>query len=143
RGFHDPVAVWTGVEQVDIGQLVRGGGRIGFETSSLADNRTTAWTISPTSLTLDGGVQVVLRDFGPGTTRVLLQLTYGLQYFPSVHVGASEFDPNSRLACYDSGYDYSTNACAETRNGYGLPTANGDYSRIEHAFRLAIRFERP
>lgn len=143
RGFHDSVAVWGGVEQVDIGQLVRFGGRLGFETESLPDERTTAWTIQPASATVDGGVQLVLRDFGPGTTRILLQLTYGLQYFPTVNVKSSEFDPNSLLACYDSGYDYSTYACSETRKGYGLPTADGDYSRIEHAFRLAIRFERP
>ncbi|HUS33180.1 MAG TPA: hypothetical protein VMZ53_31980 [Kofleriaceae bacterium] len=141
RGFHDSYALWGGIEQVETGQFVRGGGRIGFETSTIPDERTTAWTIQPASLTLDGGVQVLLVDRGVGHARWLLQLTYGLQYFPTVSVDNSEFDPNSRLTCYDSGFDYSTAACNETRKGYGLPTANGDYSRIEHAFRLGLRYE--
>src|SRR5207302_10334753 len=42
RGFHDPVAVWAGVEQLDLRErdLIRLGGRIGFETSAVDDART-------------------------------------------------------------------------------------------------------
>jgi hypothetical protein len=141
RGFHDSLAVWAGAEQVELGQTIRGGGRIGFETSTIPDERTTAWTMQPTSVTLDGGIQFVLIDRGPGFSRFMMQLSYGLQFFPSVSVDNSEFDPNSRLACYDSGFDYSTAACNETRKGYAIPTANGDYSRFEHAFRLGFRYE--
>jgi hypothetical protein len=143
RGFHSTLAMWAGIEQVELAQIVRGGGRIGFETSALPDERTTAWTIQPTSITADGGVQLVIYDQGVGRARVMLQLSYGLQYFPTVNVEQSEFDPNSRLTCYDSGFDYSTHACSETRRGYGLPTATGDYSRIEHAARFALRYELP
>jgi len=135
RGFHDAFAMWAGLDQVDTGSPVRFGGRIGFETSSLDDSRTTPWTIAPASLTLDGGVQY---GFFMGTYRVLLQGTYGLQYFPTVHVTDSGFDPRDRLACYDSGFDYSNTACAATRAGYAIPTAMGDYSRLEHAFRLGL-----
>jgi hypothetical protein len=141
RGFHSTHAIWAGAEQIELGQIARFGGRIGYETSTIPDERTTAWTIQPASVTLDGGVQLVLFDQGPSHNRLLAQLSYGVQYFPTVHVDNSEFDPGSRLACYDSGFDYSTPACNETRKGYGIPTANGDYSRIEHAIRFGLRYE--
>lgn len=141
RGFHSTHAFWAGLEQVELGQFARFGGRIGYETSTIPEERTTAWTIQPASFTLDAGVQIALYDQGPSHNRVLAQLSYGLQYFPTVNVNNSEFDPNSRLACYDSDFDYSTPACNETRKGYGIPTANGDYSRIEHAIRFGLRYE--
>lgn len=137
RGFQDTLALWTGVDQVDAGQLVRFGGRIGFETAAVPDERTTPWSIAPTSLTLDGGVQFRI---GP---QLVVQGTYGLQYFPTVNEQRSDFNPQAQLDCYDSGYDYSTSACAFVRHGYGIPTAMGDYSRIEHAFRLSVRYELP
>ena len=70
-----------------------------------------------------------------------LQATYGLQYFLPVHVGNSAFDPQDQLACMASGYDYSTASCAAVRNGYAIPSAAGDYDRIQHALRLALRYE--
>ncbi|MBV8761616.1 MAG: hypothetical protein JO257_30250, partial [Deltaproteobacteria bacterium] len=70
-----------------------------------------------------------------------LQATYGLQYFPSVHVTNSAFDPRDRLLCQTSGYDYSTGECAAVRNGYAIATAAGDYDRMQHAIRLALRYE--
>ena len=51
----------------------------------------------------------------------------------------SAFDPRDRLACYDSGFDYATSACQAVRLGYAIPTAAGDYGRVEHAVRFAIR----
>jgi hypothetical protein len=137
RGFDDTFALWGGVDQVDAGQFVRFGGRIGFETAAVPDERTTPWTIAPTSLTLDGGVQF---RFGP---QLVVQGTYGLQYFPTVNEQRSDFDPQARLDCYDSGFDYSTSACASVRHGFAIPSAVGDYSRIEHAFRLTVRYELP
>jgi hypothetical protein len=134
RGFQDTLALWGGVEQIDHGQTWRFGGRLGFETAALPDSATTPITIAPTSATLDLGAQ--LRE-GPWT----FQLSYGLQYFPTVSVGKSDFDPRDAVTCVDSGYDYSTPACAALRNGYAIPTAAGDYGRIEHAVRLGVRFE--
>lgn len=137
RAFQDTFAFWTGVDQVDAGQFVRFGGRIGFETAAVPDERTTPWTIAPTSLTLDGGVQFRIAP------QLVVQGTYGLQYFPTVKEGQSDFNPQSQLDCYDSGYDYATTACGFVRHGFGLPSAVGDYSRIEHAFRLSVRYELP
>ena len=43
--------------------------------------------------------------------QIVLQATYGLQYYPTVNVTQSAFDPRARIFCIDSGADYSTNAC--------------------------------
>jgi hypothetical protein len=137
RGFHDPVAMWAGVEQVaaHTSQLVRVGARIGFETSSVDASQTSPMTIAPASLTFDVGAQLLV---APG---LYVQASYGLQYFPPVHVTDSAFDPRDQLACMASGYDYSTPACAAARNGYAIATAAGDYDRMQHALRLALRYE--
>lgn len=135
-GYHSPYAVWTGVEQVETGQPVRFGGRIGFERSALDDSRTSALAVAPTSLTLDGGVQVRLN------LSWTIQLTYGFQYFPKVNVLDSAFDPRDQLGCEDSGFDYNNTACEAVRLGYAIPTAAGEYSRFGHAARFAIRFQR-
>ena len=134
RGFQDVLAMWAGVEQVDRGETWRFGGRVGFETAALPDDRTSPITIAPNSATLDVGAQLRLGN-------VILQASYGLQYFPSVSVTKSEFDPRDRVTCVDGGFDYSTPACEAVRLGYAIPTAAGDYSRIEHALRLGLRYE--
>lgn len=141
RGFRDvlepfpfSVAAWAGVEQVEPSESpVILGGRIGFETSSIPEDRTSPLTIAPTSFTLDAGLQYRF------TPTLALQVSYGAQFFPRVDVTDSAFDPRAQLTCEDSGYDYSTDACAAVRNGYAIPTAAGQYSRIEQSLRLALR----
>ena len=135
RGFHDTFALWAGVEQVERESPLVLGARIGIETSALSDRRTSPLTIAPTSATLDLGAQYALS----GQLRV--QLTYGLQYFPTVDVEDSAFDPRARLRCFDSGFDYSTPGCTSVRHGYAIATATGEYQRIEQAIRLAVRVE--
>jgi hypothetical protein len=139
RGFHDPFSVWAGVEQVELDRSkdwLRFGARIGIETSALPDELTSPETISPFSYTADVGAQVRL---GP----VVLQATYGLQYFPTVNVTDSAFDPRARINCIASNYDYASADCTATRNGYGIPTADGQYDRMEHAIRIALIYEPP
>ena len=139
RGFHDPFSVWAGIEQVELvskEDSLRFGGRIGFETSSLRDELTSPATISPFSYTVDLGAQL---HHGP----VILQATYGLQYFPSVTVTDSAFDPRSRISCIASNYDYASSACTDVRNGYGIASADGRYDRLEHALRVALIYEIP
>ena len=133
-GFHDPVGVWAGVEQADLGEAWRFGGRIGFETSSVDDARTQPMVIAPASVTLDGGVQYRV---GPA---LVIQTTLGLQYFPSLTVTRSAYNPQDQLTCIASGYDYSTGECENVRNGYALPTMAGDYSRFEATLRIALRY---
>lgn len=137
RGMRDAFAVWGGVEQIDLGQAqkYRGGVRLGFETSSVTTNKLSPLTIAPTSVTLDLGMQVRF-------TRLLsVQLSYGLQYFPGVTSHDSLFDPDARLACIASGYDYDTAACAAVRNGYAIAPGDGTYERFQHAMRIGLRYE--
>jgi long-subunit fatty acid transport protein len=136
RGLHDPFAFWAGVEQADHPEdRWRFGARVGYETSSVDADRTSALTIAGDQYTLDLGVQLRL------TRSVLLQLSYGLAYFPTVSVTKSAFDPRSMIDCINSGYDYVTAGCADVRNGYAGPTADGDYSRIQQAMRFGFRYD--
>nr|HEX4318910.1 hypothetical protein [Kofleriaceae bacterium] len=137
RGFHDTFALWGGVEQVYLGERLRLGARLGIESSAIDDAQTSAVTIAPASATLDLGAQLHIAP------QVVVQLSYGLQVFERVSETASQFDPRDRIACVDGGYDYSTAACGETRAGYAIPTADADYSRIEHAIRLGVRYDIP
>jgi hypothetical protein len=146
RGFRDvlqvpPVSLgtWVGIDQVERELPVVFSGRIGFETSSTRSERTSPTTIAPASFTLDAGLAFRFTRDLEVRPQVMLQASYGLQYFPTVDVTSSAFDPRDRLACADSGYDYSTPACESVRNGYAIPTAAGEYSRIEQAARVALR----
>ncbi len=151
RGFHDPFAVWAGLEQNDAGGIGianpdawRLGARIGFETPSVDDARTSPITIDPLSFTADVGASVRLVDsLFFANDSLTVQATYGVQYYLPVHATDNVFDPRDRIACIDSGYDYSTTACENTRLGYAIPTAAGDYHRIEQAFALALRYNLP
>jgi len=139
RGFHDSFALWAGVEQVEVEarKRFRFGGRLGIETSALDGNRTSPGNVSPTSFSLDLGAQArIARNW-------IVQLSYGLQLFPGVGVEDSAYDPRFAVACADTGFDYSTRACEALRNGYAIPTAAGDYTRFQHAFRLGLRYEIP
>ena len=109
-----------------------------IETSSLPDQDTSPLTISPFSYTADIGAQLRLKHVLP---HALFQAAYGIQYFPSVTVNNSAFDPRARIDCIASNYDYSTAACTAVRDGYGIPTADGRYDRLEHAIRIALIYE--
>jgi hypothetical protein len=136
RGMHDAFAGWAGVEELDDGKEPRTyGARVGIETSSVTAARTSPLTIAPTSFTADLGAQ------WRTPYHLIFQLSYGLQYFPRVHVNNSAFNPLDRIACIDSGDDYSTRACEADREGYAIPTAAGDYTRIQHALRIGLRYE--
>ncbi len=130
RGFHNAFALWAGVEQVEWDNPLVLGARIGIERSSLDDKKTSPLTIAPLSATLDFGLQYRLSD------NLVVQASYGLQYFKPVDVDDSSFDPRARVHCIDSRYDYSTPGCARVRRGYAIPTAAGEYQRIEQVLRL-------
>lgn len=136
RGMHDSFAIWAGIEQldVDVRKPFRFGARLGYETAAVSDSRLSALTVAPAAVTLDLGAQA---RFGAW----LVQLSYGIGYSPTVSVQDSAFDPRHQLDCIDADYDYTSAGCRATRNGYALPTAAGDYQRIDHAVRLGFRYE--
>ena len=137
RGMHDAFAGWAGVEQIDRGQSYLLGARLGFETSAVSAARTSPLTVSPASATLDVGAQLRV------SRGLIAQLSYGLQYFPTVNVTRSSFDPQSRVECMAHDFDYATPSCAATRAGYAIASAAGSYDRIEHALRLGLRYDFP
>ena len=52
---------------------------------------------------------------------ITLQATYGVQYFPTVDVTNSAFDPRaSDLSRVGVDYNYATTRAMSTRNGYGI-----------------------
>lgn len=133
RGMHDSFALWGGVEQIDYGQSIRFGGRVGFETSSVAPDHTTPLTIAPASATVDLGAAIRLGD-------LTAELAYGLQYFLPVDVTASAFDPGFYADCAASEFDYSTSACRAVRNGYAIADGDGSYRRLLHSIRIGVRY---
>lgn len=137
RGFEDSFALWAGVERYERGQTWRYGARIGYETAAVDDRALSPMALAPPSFTLDAGGQLRL---GRGWA---VQLSYGLQLFPSVTVTESAFDPRHQIACVESGYDYESLGCEASREGFAIATAAGTYSRLQHALRLGLRYELP
>jgi len=135
RGLIDAVSGWAGIEQVDKGKLYRLGARLGFETASVPTGRTSPVAIGPAKATIDIGGQL---RFGAG----VVQLSYGIGLSARVSVDDSDYDPRYRLDCLDT-LDYTSPACEATRAGYAIPTAAGDYSRVDHALRLGFRYALP
>ncbi len=137
RGLRDQVGVQLGVEQVDHGQPLSFGGRIGFERGATAPDRLSPLQIFPASLTADVGVQLRL-----GGSWVL-QAGYGVAWAPKTDSARGAYDPIDRLDCIDSGFDIDSEACRMVRTGYALPTASGEYQRIDNVFRLGLRWDAP
>jgi hypothetical protein len=135
RGLRDPLALWAGVEQADLGQRVLVGARLGVRSPEVARERTAPAAIAGWAGSLDLGLQVRL---GGG---LVAQLAYGVEVFPRVDVSVSAYNPADRLDCLDSGTDYDTVACANTRAGFAVPTAAGAYTRVSQAARLGIRYD--
>ena len=136
RGLHDAFALWAGVEQVEVDERnpFRFGARIGYETSSVNSDRLSAMTVAPSAVTLDLGAQTRIGDS-------VFQLSYGIAYSPTITVDHSAFDPRYQLECIEADNDYATRGCGAARNGYALPSADGDYRRIDHSIRLGFRHE--
>lgn len=138
RALHDSFALWAGIEKADTGQWLRWGARLGFETSAVDSHALSPVTVAPASFTADAGAQLRI-----ARSSWLVQLSYGFAYFPTVSVTSSDFDPRQQVACFASGHDYTTRACEAAREGFAIPTAAGDYGRLQHALRLGLRYELP
>ena len=137
RGFQNVYTAVAGVEQVDAGQRFTFGGRVGVETGAVDAAHTSPMQISGLQLTADVGMQVRLLP------PLVLQVGYGLGYFPEIDIGTDEsaYDPIAAIRCADSGFDYSTPDCEKVRTGYAIPTAAGRYRRLSHAARVGLRLD--
>ncbi len=138
RGLHDSFALWAGVERIERNQTWRYGARLGYETSSVDSRALSPVAVAPRSFTLDAGAQLRI-----ARSSWSVQLSYGLQVFPSTTVTDSDFDPRFQIACVESGYDYESRGCAASRAGYAIATAAGTYGRLQHSLRLGVRYDIP
>ena len=124
RGFHDTFALWAGVEQSRRADQLgcASAARIGFETASV-----------PTSATIAADDRAGVADARrrrAGAARARAQRARrptACSTSRPCTSATSAFDPRDALDCIDSGFDYSTAACAAVRHGYAIPTAAGDY----------------
>lgn len=137
RGFDDSVALWGGVEEIDRGNPLRFGARIGFETSSVTPARTTITTIAGATLTAQGGGQW---RFAPGWS---VAAHYGFTYYlpRTISSDATAYRPADALACSAAEYDYTLPACQATRDGYAAYAAEGTYTRLQHSLRIGLHYD--
>ena len=133
RGFADSYALEVGVEQRDAGERWRFGARTSFETGVVDDAKVTALQIEGLRLGVAGGAALRFAQ------RYVIQAGYQFAWYPTANADPSAFDPIGRLDCVDAAYD--VDECAAVRDGRGLPSAAGEYSRYSHAVRLAVRVE--
>lgn len=137
RGFRWTAAVEAGLEEIDDGQVLRLGGRIGFDRGAVANEQMSARAPWGRQVQVGAGAQLRLGS------RWVLQLVYSVAYQPPIDSDPNAFDPIDRLDCVDSGYDTELPACATVRSGFGAPSAAGTYDRWSHIGRVSLRLEVP
>jgi hypothetical protein len=114
-------------------ERVRLGGRLRLETAGISENNVAPQQNYGANVSLAAGAELRV------TQRLAMSLGYAIVLFPGQSPNPSAFDPEERVSCVDQ--NYPIDACAATREGRGIPTAAGDYSRLQHAFSLGVRFD--
>jgi hypothetical protein len=137
RGMRWAGAFEVGLEEIDAGQFLRLGGRVGYDTGAVGTERLSARAPWGAQLTAGGGVQLRL------SPRFVLQGSYNVGWQLPAEVVDGAFDPVDVIDCVDSGYDIALPACSTVRSGYGAPTNDGDYRRWSHVGRVMLRIEVP
>jgi hypothetical protein len=137
RGMRETVALEAGLEEVDDGQPLRWGGRLGFDTGVVGVEHLSARAPWSRHVTAGGGLQLRL------AARWVMQLGYNVAWQLPATVEPGAYDPIDVLDCVDSGHDIDLPACGTVRGGYGAPSAAGEYRRWTHTGRLSLRLEVP
>jgi hypothetical protein len=132
RGLEDVVVVETGIEGRDH-RAVRLGARLRVETPGVPVDKTSPMTVEGWNLGATGGAE--LRP----TRELAISIAYAASWYPDRAANPSAFDPGDRIACIDAGTPLD--ACRDVAAGLGIPTAAGDYRRLEHAFALGLRYD--
>jgi len=132
RGFDWSLRTHAGVERQESARL-RLGARLGFENSTVSASETSPMQVAGTRLSAAGGLEWRLAP------PVVLGLAYSLSVLPAVDAPATGFDPRAQVACVDSGFDLDD--CEASREGRGLATAAGSYTRLLHIMSLSLRWD--
>ncbi|HTJ41970.1 MAG TPA: hypothetical protein VL463_07720 [Kofleriaceae bacterium] len=135
RGFRDTWSGWAGVEQVDDGQRLVVGARLGLSSGAVAQQRISPMQVEGWNASGALGAQIRLAN------EVSLVANYDVRWYIPQDVAPSAYDPIERLDCIDSNYDLSSDACQAVRDGYGIDTAAGSYARWQHVLRVGVRID--
>jgi long-subunit fatty acid transport protein len=131
RGWNDVLSVDAGVEHRAGDWLL--GATLRAENSAVDPSLVAIDQLDALKLAVGTGAQVRL------TPRVVLTLGAGLAYFLPQDVTDSGFRPSEQIACVNA--DYALDACQASRDGRGLPTAAGAYSRFSLKFNLGLAYD--
>jgi long-subunit fatty acid transport protein len=132
RGLNNVFGLELGIEGHDR-ERVRLGGRWRIETGAVDGERLSPYQLYRLNTSLAGGV-----EWRP-SPELALSLGYAFVYYLSGSASPSAFDPAARVACVDS--DHEFDQCDAAREGRGIATAEGDYSRLQHALSLGMRYD--
>ncbi len=114
-------------------ERLRLGGRLRLETAGIAEENVAPQQIYGANLSLAAGAEI------RATQQLAISLGYAIVLYPGATPDPSAFDPVERVSCVDQ--NYPIDECTATREGRGIPTAAGDYSRLQHAFTLGLRYD--
>lgn len=131
RGWNDVVSIDAGVEHRTGDWLL--GATLRAENSAVDTALVAIDQLDAAKLALATGAQVRL------TPNVVLTLGAGLAYFWPQDARDSGFRPSEQIACVNA--DYALDACVAARDGRGLPTAAGEYSRLSLKFQLGLAYD--
>lgn len=132
RGLQDTVQGQVGLE-MDPAARVRLGGRVRLESGATRPRRASALGFDSANAALAVGAELRVGQ------HLVLHGGYDVTAFLPVDTERSAFDPEQRVACVQSDYDFAD--CKALREGRALPTAAGDYGRLRHVISLGLRWD--
>ena len=134
RGFQDVFAIQLGAG-FRLGQQVVLQVATMLETSAVPLEATTVTTVD--GVKLDS--MVSLRwHMGGGFT---LRAGYGLAAMPAAEVERSGFSPSKMSTCVDNRFNVDLQACKQSEQGRGLPSAAGSYTLLTHRMGLGLSYD--
>jgi hypothetical protein len=134
RGLQDVFETQLGAS-FGLGSIVELQTAAMLETAGVAQGVVTAATID--ALKVDAFVAINLR-LGRHFT---LRAGYGIVAMPGIDVQSSDFSPSLMVECVDNRYNVGLPACQKSGQGFGLPSAAGEYSMFVHRASVGLSFD--
>jgi len=132
RNLDDLVILEAGLENRERERL-RFGGRIRVSNGGVSTEDISPLSVESFNAAAAVGAEVRV------TEQIAVTAGYAIRVFAPRDVNPGNYDPAARVACTDSGFDFDL--CDAFRDGRAIPTAAGNYSRLQHAFTLALRYD--
>lgn len=129
RGLRDVVSLEAGVETTGVRRWLFGG-RMRVERGA-TDSASTA-PMQVAGFNVSGALGTQLRI----SQNVVMALSGGFSWLPTVTVDDSDYDPLERLTCIEN---FDLDNCASTVEGRAIASAAGTYQRFTVALRTSLR----